>query len=80
MTRPRAAGRVEVLSYVHGPAPESDGVRTWPCRFYAQGDPGRSSRCWPGPTPDVRHVTPDPWVSEPALVLSDVDAGRDPWT
>ena len=28
----------------------------------------------------VRHVTPDPWVPEPALVLSDVVAGPHPWT
>ncbi len=28
----------------------------------------------------VQHVTPDPWVSEPALVLSDVVAGPEPWT
>ena len=28
----------------------------------------------------VQHVTPHPWVSEPALVLSDVVAGLDPWT
>ncbi len=28
----------------------------------------------------VRHETPDPWVPEPALVLSDVVAGREPWT
>ncbi len=28
----------------------------------------------------VRHATPDPWVPEPALVLSDVVAGREPWT
>ena len=28
----------------------------------------------------VRHATPDPWVSEPALVLSDVVAGPQPWT
>ena len=25
------------------------------------------------------HVTPDPWVPEPALVLSDVVAGPEPW-
>ena len=29
---------------------------------------------------EVRHVTPDPWVSEPALVLSDIVAGPEPWT
>lgn len=40
-----ARGGVEVLSYVHGPAPESDGVRTWPCRLYAHLDPGRSPDC-----------------------------------
>ena len=28
----------------------------------------------------VQHVTPHPWVSEPALVLSDVVAGPQPWT
>ena len=28
----------------------------------------------------VRHVTPDPWVPEPALVLSEVVAGPHPWT
>ncbi len=28
----------------------------------------------------VGHATPDPWVPEPALVLSDVVAGREPWT
>ena len=28
----------------------------------------------------VRHATPDPWVPEPALVLSDVVAGPHPWT
>ena len=28
----------------------------------------------------VQHVTPDPWVSGPALVLSDVVAGPEPWT
>ncbi len=27
----------------------------------------------------VRHATPDPWVPEPALVLSDVVAGPEPW-
>ena len=27
----------------------------------------------------VQHATPDPWVSEPALVLSDVVAGPEPW-
>ena len=27
----------------------------------------------------VQHVTPDPWVPEPALVLSDVIAGPEPW-
>ena len=27
----------------------------------------------------VRHATPDPWVPEPALVLSDVIAGPEPW-
>ena len=27
----------------------------------------------------VQHVTPDPWVPEPALVLSDVIAGPQPW-
>ena len=29
---------------------------------------------------EVQHVTPDPWVPEPALVLSDVIAGPQPWT
>ena len=28
----------------------------------------------------VRHAMPDPWVPEPALVLSDVVAGPHPWT
>ena len=28
----------------------------------------------------VRHATPDPWLPEPALVLSDVVAGPHPWT
>ena len=28
----------------------------------------------------VQHVTPDPWVSEPAIVLGDVVAGPEPWT
>ena len=28
----------------------------------------------------VWHATPDPWVPEPALVLSDVVAGPHPWT
>ena len=28
----------------------------------------------------VQHVAPDPWVPEPALVLSDVIAGPQPWT
>ena len=28
----------------------------------------------------VQHVTPDPWVPEPALALSDVIAGPKPWT
>ena len=28
----------------------------------------------------VQHVTPHPWVPEPALVLSDVVAGPEPWT
>ena len=28
----------------------------------------------------VRHATPDPWVPEPAIVLSDVVAGPQPWT
>ena len=28
----------------------------------------------------VQHVTPDPWVPEPALVLSDIVAGPEPWT
>ena len=27
----------------------------------------------------VQHVAPDPWVPEPALVLSDVVAGPEPW-
>ncbi len=27
----------------------------------------------------VRHATPDPWVPEPALVVSDVIAGPQPW-
>ena len=27
----------------------------------------------------VQHATPDPWVPEPALVLSDVVAGQEPW-
>ncbi len=27
----------------------------------------------------AQHVTPDPWVPEPALVLSDVIAGPQPW-
>ena len=27
----------------------------------------------------VQRVTPDPWISEPALVLSDVVAGPEPW-
>ena len=27
----------------------------------------------------VQHATPDPWVPEPALVLSDVVAGPQPW-
>ena len=27
----------------------------------------------------VQHATPDPWVPEPALVLSDVVAGPEPW-
>ena len=27
----------------------------------------------------VQHATPDPWVPEPALVLSDVIAGPQPW-
>ena len=27
----------------------------------------------------AQHVTPDPWVPEPALVLSDVVAGPEPW-
>ena len=27
----------------------------------------------------AQHVTPDPWVDEPALVLSDVVAGLQPW-
>ena len=29
---------------------------------------------------EAQHVTPDPWVSEPALVLSDVVVGPEPWT
>ena len=38
--------RVEVVSsYRHGPAPESDGIRTWPCRLWAHGDPGHSPEC-----------------------------------
>ena len=57
------------------------------------GRPLRNSRVRPrGLTPrrlaqlagadprDVQHVMPDPWVSEPALVLSDVVAGSEPWT
>ena len=28
---------------------------------------------------EVQHVTPDPWVPEPAVVLSDVVAGPEPW-
>ena len=27
----------------------------------------------------VQHVTPDPWMPEPAIALSDVIAGPDPW-
>ena len=27
----------------------------------------------------VQHVTPDPWVPEPAIALSDVIAGPEPW-
>ncbi len=27
----------------------------------------------------VQHVTPNPWVREPALVLSDIVAGPEPW-
>ena len=29
--------------------------------------------------PRVQHAAPDPWVPEPALVLSDVIAGPEPW-
>ena len=28
----------------------------------------------------VQHVTPDPWVTGPAIALSDVIAGPEPWT
>ena len=57
------------------------------------GRPLRNTRVWPrGLTPrrlaqlagadprEVQHVTPDPWVPEPALALSDVIAGPEPWT
>ena len=63
---------------------------------YAAGRPGRplrNTRVRPrGLTPrrlaqlagadprGGRHATPDPWVPEPALVLSDVVAGPHPWT
>ena len=56
------------------------------------GRPLRNARVWPrGLTPrrlaqlagadprGVQHATPDPWVPEPALVLSDVVAGPEPW-
>ena len=56
------------------------------------GRPLRNTRVWPrGLTPrrlaqlagadphGVQHVTPDPWVSEPAIALSDVVAGPEPW-
>ena len=29
---------------------------------------------------EVQHVTPDPWVPGPAIALSDVIAGPEPWT
>ena len=56
------------------------------------GRPLRNTRVWPrGLTPrrlaqlagadprGVQHVAPDPWVPEPALVLSDVVASPEPW-
>ena len=57
------------------------------------GRPLRNTRIWPrGLTPrrlaqlagadprKVQHVTPDPWVPGPAIALSDVVAGPEPWT
>ena len=57
------------------------------------GRPLRNTRVWPrGLTPrrlaqlagadprGVQHVTPVPWVPGPALALSDVVAGPEPWT
>ena len=42
--------------------------------------PGRLAQL-PGADPrGERHMAPDTWGSEPALVLSDVVAGREPWT
>lgn len=36
---------IEVSWYEYGPAPESDGVREWLCRYWAHADPARSSEC-----------------------------------
>ena len=56
------------------------------------GRPLRNTRVWPhGLTPrrlaqlagadprEVQHVTPDPWVPGPAIALTDVIAGSQPW-
>ena len=60
--------------------------------FHRAGRPLRNARVRPrGLTPrrlaqlagadprGVQHLAPDPWVPEPALVLSDVVAGSEPW-
>ncbi len=41
--------------------------------------PRRLAQLAGGDRRGVQHATPDPWVPEPALVLSDVVAGPQPW-
>ena len=41
--------------------------------------PRRLAQLAGGDARGVQHVTPDPWVPEPAIALSDVIAGPEPW-
>ena len=47
-------------------------------KLWGTGRPRQLAQLASADPREVRHVTPDPWVSEPALVLSDVVAGPEP--
>ena len=58
----------------HWPTAEEHPVETPRAHAQAARAAGRRR-----PRASVQHVTPDPWVPGPAIALSDVVAGPEPW-